>query len=55
MTINFNNHIISKVDNIKCLGVVLDDKLSWNSYIIAQVKKQISKACGALRHYLVFP
>jgi len=54
MNININNHIISKVDNVKYLGVALDNKLSWNSRI-AQVKKQISKACGALsrlRHYL---
>jgi len=54
MNISINNHIISKVDNLKYLGVVLDNKLTWNSHI-AQVKKQISQACGAstrLRHYL---
>jgi len=54
MNININNHIASKVDNVRYLGVVSDNKLSWNSHI-AQVKKQISKACGALsrlRHYL---
>jgi len=51
---NINNHIISKVDNVKYLGIVLDNKLTCSSHI-AQVKKQISKACGALsrlRHYL---
>jgi len=54
MNMNINNHIISKVDNVKYLGVVLDNKLSWSSHM-AQVKKQISKACGALSrlgHYL---
>ena len=54
MNISINNHIISKVDNLKYLGVVLDNKLTWNSHI-AQVKKQIPQACGALtrlRHYL---
>jgi len=54
MNISINNHIISKVDNLKYLGVVLGNKLTWNSHI-AQVKKQISQACGAhtrLRHYL---
>jgi len=35
---NMNNHIISKVENVKYLGVVSDNKLSWNSHI-AQVKK----------------
>jgi len=35
--ISINNHIISKVDNLKYLGVVLDNKLTCNSHI-AQVK-----------------
>ena len=50
MNISINN----RVDNLKYLGVVLDNTLTWNSHI-AQVKKQISQACGALtrlRHYL---
>jgi len=54
MYISINNHIISNVDNLKYLGVVLDNKLTWNTHI-AHVKKQISQACGALtklRHYL---
>jgi len=54
MNISINNHIISKVDDLKYLGVVLDNKQTWNSHI-AQVKQQISQACGALtwlRHYL---
>jgi len=54
MNICINNHIISKVDNLKYLGVVLDNRLTWNSHI-AQVIKQISQACGTLtrlRHYL---
>jgi len=42
MNININNNIIiSKVENVKYLWVVLDDKLSWNSHIV-QVNKQIS-------------
>jgi len=40
MNISINNHIISKVDNLKYLEVVLDNKLTWDSHI-AQVKKQI--------------
>ena len=54
MNISINNHIISNVDNLEYLGVILDNKLTWNSHI-AQVRKQISQACGALtrlRHYL---
>ena len=54
MNISINNHIMSKVDNLKYLGVVSDNKLTWNSQI-AQVKKQTPQACRALtrlRHYL---
>jgi len=43
-----------KLRMLKYLGVVLDNKLSWKLHI-SQVKKQISKACGALsrlRYYL---
>jgi len=42
MNININNHIISKVDNVKYLGVVLDNELTWNSHI-AQVKNKYPK------------
>jgi len=35
---NINNHIISKVENVKYLEVVLDNKISWNSHN-TQVKK----------------
>jgi len=35
---NINNHIISKVENVKYLGVVLDNKISWNLHN-TQVKK----------------
>ena len=37
--ININIRIISKVDNVRNLGVVLDNKLCWNWHI-AQVKKK---------------
>jgi len=43
---NIYNHGISKVDDVKYLGVVLDNKLSWNSHT-AQAKK-LSKVFGAL-------
>jgi len=39
MNIIINNHVIFKVENVKCLAVVLDNKLSWKLHI-AQVKKQ---------------
>jgi len=33
MKISINNNIISKVGNLKYLGVVLENKLTWNSHI----------------------
>jgi len=54
MAIEINKQEIFKVENVKYLGIVLDDKLSWKLRI-AQVKKEISEAgCffSGLRHYL---
>jgi len=48
MNISINNHIISKVDNLKYLGVVLDNKLTWNSHI-AQVKNIYPKPVELLQ------
>ena len=48
MNISINNNIISKVDNLKYLGVVLDNKITWNSHI-AQVKKIYPKPVELLK------
>jgi len=48
-----NNHSISPEDNLKYLGVLLDNKLSWKSHV-QKVKTQLSRACGVptkLKHY----
>jgi len=48
-----NNHNISPEDNLKCLGVLLDNKLSWKPHV-QKVKTQLSGACGILsklKHY----
>ena len=48
-----NNHSISPEDNLKYLGVLLDNKLSWKFHV-EKVKIQLSKACGVLtklKHY----
>jgi len=39
MNIKINNQVVSKVENANYLGVVLDNKLSWN-LPIAHVKKK---------------
>jgi len=48
-----NNHNISPEDNLKYLGVLLDNKLSWKPHV-QKVKTQLSRACGILcklEHY----
>jgi len=47
-----NNHVISQVENVKCLGEVLDNKPSWSSQM-AQVKKQISKVGTHIMEYCI--
>ena len=40
-----NNHNISPEDNLKYLGVLLDNKLSWKPHV-QKVETQLSRACG---------
>ena len=52
-----NNHNISPEDNLKYLGVLLDNKLSWKRHV-QKVKTQLSRACGILsklKHYTTLP
>ena len=52
-----NNHNISPEDNLKYVGVLLDNKLSWKSHV-QKVKTQLSRACGILsklKHYTTLP
>jgi len=52
-----NNHNISPQDNLKYLGVFLDNKLSWKPHV-EKVKTQLSRACGILsklKHYTTLP
>jgi len=52
-----NNHNISPEDNLKYLGVLLDNKLSWKPHV-QKVKTQLSRACGVLsklKHYTTPP
>jgi len=52
-----NNHNISPEDNLKYLGVLLDNKLSWKPHV-QKVKTQLSRACGILsklKHYTTPP
>ena len=45
--VTINNHTISPEDNLKYLGVLLDNKLSWKPHV-QKVKTQLSRACGIL-------
>ena len=52
-----NNHNISPEDNLKYLGVLLDNKLSWKPHV-QKVKTQLSRACGILsklKYYTTLP
>jgi len=46
-TVIINNHNISPEDNLKYLGVLLDNQLSWKPHV-QRVKTQLSRACGIL-------
>ena len=55
--VTLNNHNISPEDNLKYLGVLLDNKLSWKPHV-QKVKTQLSRACGILsklKHYTLPP
>jgi len=55
--VTINNHNISPKDNLKYLGVLLDNKLSWKPHV-QKVKTQLSRACGILsklKHYTTPP
>jgi len=48
-----HHHSISPKDNLKYLGVLLENKLSWKPHV-QKVKNQLSRACGVLsklKHY----
>ena len=52
-----NYHNISPEDNLRYLGVLLDNKLSWKPHV-QRVKTQLSRACGILSkliHYTTLP
>jgi len=52
-----NNCKISPEDNLKYLGVLLDNKLSWKPHV-QKVKTQLSRACvilSKLKHYTTLP
>ena len=51
--VNINNYNISPNDNLKYLGVLLDNKLSWKPHV-QKVKTQLWSAYGVLsklKHY----
>ena len=51
--VQINNHLLSRTECVKYLGVIIDDKLIWKPHTTL-VKKQVSKASGIickLRHY----
>jgi len=54
--VQINNHLLSRTECVKYLGVITGDKLIWKPHITL-VKKQVSKASGIIckfRHYIPF-
>ena len=47
MKLKINNSVINQVINTKFLGIIIDDKLSWNLHI-KSVCNKINKMCGML-------
>jgi len=47
-SVSYNNTFISKPSNIKFLGLVITDSLSWKDHITQLIPK-LSKACYILR------
>ena len=45
--IKIQNRTINKTDSIKCLGVIIDNKLNWHEHII-YIKNKISKSIGII-------
>ena len=54
--LSINHNLIEETDNVKYLGVHLDNKLSWKIHI-EMLTRKLSKVCGViykLRHYVPF-
>ena len=52
--LSINHNLIQQADNLRYLGVYLDNKLSWKSHIEI-LSTKLSKICGIiykLRHYV---
>ena len=52
---SINHNLIKQTDNLRYLGVYLDNKLSWKSHIDI-LRTKLSKICGIiykLRHYVL--
>ena len=47
MPIKINDTSLKRCASYKYLGVVIDEKLKWNSHV-DYISKKISKSCGAL-------
>jgi len=53
-TVKINDNTISQTNSTKCLGVYIDDNLTWSDHI-TNLKKTILRSVGILyriRHYL---
>ena len=68
-TLTFGNHKINKVQSAKYLGIILDDKLSWNEHVenisnsiikyincFKYIKGHLPKHCAKILYYsFIFP
>jgi len=51
----FDNHIVQRVSNVRYLGIIIDEKLSWKLHIDSVCKK-LSKGIGMMKKcYSIFP
>ena len=47
ISIKMNKEVINRVSVTKCLGVMIDDKLTWKHHIDL-VKSKLSRSCDIL-------
>ena len=48
ITIKINEREINRVDSVKCLGVYIDNHLTWKKHV-DKISKKIASAIGALK------
>ena len=52
-TLTFDSHVVYRIDNVRYLGYVIDDKLNWQNHI-SIVNSKVSKSINMIKHCSFF-